>query len=381
MSLGVCMLISRFYPYLGGAEQHALRLSQTLRKKGINVFVVTENFGNLEKIADIEGLKIYRLFSFGKGKFSSLVFMVSSLFFLIRKRKAYEIIHVHLASSPAIAAVILKKLFNKKVVVKLGGGKNIGDIDSSLKTFIGRVKLNILKKNVDKFIAISQEIKQSMLDNSFQEDKIVEIPNGVETDKFSPLNESDRLIKREALNLTDKFVLVFAGRLEKEKNLALFIEAFKKTLQTCSQLYLILIGEGSELNSLTNKIQKLNIAQNVRFLGKIFDVTDFLKISDAFVLPSLSEGMPNALLEAMSCQLTVLASAVGGIKEVIRNNQEGVLFEPDNIEQMSQAILHAVNNRGWSKQLALRARERVVRDYSLLAVSEKYLQLYHTIFK
>lgn len=174
-------------------------------------------------------------------------------------------------------------------------------------------------------------------------------------------------------------LLVYVGRLEPEKNLSAFITAFSQAVKSCPALHFLVIGSGSEENHLKQLTTRLALEQQVTFLGHVKDTAVILPQADVFVLPSVSEGMPNALLEAMSCGLAVLASAVGGIKDLIQDGQTGLLFAPQNIAQMRAAIVRIAGDQGLMKQLGENARLMIEQNQALDKVTSQYQQLYRDL--
>ncbi|MFH1784726.1 MAG: glycosyltransferase family 4 protein [bacterium] len=379
MKFRICMIIARFHPYIGGTELQALRLSQALMAKGASVFVVTQRLKKLKKFEEINGLKIYRLFTFGKGIFASFVFMFSSFIFFLKKAKKYDIIHAHLASSHAITAVIAAKLFNKKVVLKLGGAGPTGDIGTGTASIIGKYKLKFIRNRVNAFIVPSSEIKDELIANHFPESKIYHIANGVNTDLFSPVNLEEKHMLRMQLRLPGKYLVVYAGRIEPGKGVGILLESWGSIVQRFPEAHLLILGEGSLKDGLIRELSNKSYKQQVYFLDNVQAVSKYLQASDIFVLPSLAEGLSNALLEAMSCGLAIITTKIGGIEDIIIDNENGILFAPDDIDSLSQKILFLFDNPERAANLGITARLTVERNYSLSEISQRYLQLYNRI--
>lgn len=375
----VAMVLARFYPVLGGTEKQALLLAEKLQQDSTGLCIITARLKDQKAHELVKNIRVYRTFSYFPGPVGSLLFMFSALFLLLKKRNEYEIIHAHLASSPAITAVIAGWLLRKKVIVKLGGGKNIGDIDTSQRTWFGRLKLRVLKKGVDRFITTTREMKAQLDASGLEQAKIAEIPNGVDFDKYTPVNAAEKTQWKASRQLSGCLLLVYAGRLEPEKNLSSFITAFSQVTGKFPELHFMIIGSGSEEAPLKRLVARLDLGQKVTFLGQVEEVASILPMADVFVLPSVSEGLPNALLEAMSCGLAVLASAVGGIKDLIRPGHTGLLFAPQDIFQMTEAIIRIAADRSLSARLGKNARLLIEQNHALAKVTCQYQQLYREL--
>jgi glycosyltransferase involved in cell wall biosynthesis len=375
------MLTAHFPPHIGGAEIQARSLAAALRAKGIDVFVLTQHFRNLKKRETIDGICIRRLFVFGGGRLRSLVFMLSAFLFLLKKKKQYHIIHVHLASSPALTAVIARQILRKKVMVKFAGAGKTGDIASAQKTFIGKLKLKILRKYTDFFVCPSQEIQKELIDYKFPSTKIVTIPNGVDTKKFSPVGETVRKKIKESLTLPWDKLVTFAGRLEPGKGLEILLPAWQKVVTAYPDVHLLLLGEGSTGELLREKVSELGIERETSFPGAVQNVNEYLRASDIFILPSAAEGLSNALLEAMACGAPVIATHIGGTEEVIRDGVNGLLVEPENPEDLARAILTLLKDKAHARRLGRNARKTIETGYSLDRISQRYIQLYSQLMK
>ncbi|HCJ66688.1 MAG TPA: hypothetical protein DHV62_05005 [Elusimicrobia bacterium] len=379
---GICMLLARFYPRVGGTEQQALYLAKELVNKGHRVFVCTQRFSTkLKKFELIGEVPVHRLFSLGRGRIASLSFMFCSIMFLVKKRNHYQIIHVHLASSPAITAVILGKLLQKKVIVKFGASREFGDIHTSEQRFIGKLKLEILKKYADCFIAPSKEIKEEMIQFGFSVKKVFTIPNGVDIHKFFPVTPERKSTIREKLELKYPRIVTFVGRLTKQKGLDFLIRGWRKICTNTFEIHLLLIGDGEERNNIENLIAQLKIQNMVHLLGNRHNIVDLLQASDIFILPSLAEGLSNALLEAMSCSLPVIATNIGGTAEIIENRTNGVLIELNSINQLYEGIIALTTNPELSSTLGRNARNTVKENYSIEKITQSYISLYEKVCK
>jgi len=381
MKPSICMLIAYFYPRIGGAEIQAQRVAKNLRVKGIDVFVLTQHFKGLKRRENIEEVPVYRLFTFGRGKFRSLIFMLSTFLFLVRKRRQYQIIHAHLASSPAIVAVIAGRILRKKVIIKFAGAGKTGDIGTARETFVGKLKLKFLRKYTDCFVCPSEEVKRELIEYKFPEERIKKIPNGVDIKKFSPVNGNIKEKIKQSLNLSYNKVVTFTGRLVLGKGLEILLSTWKKIISLFPDSHLLILGKGSLKDTLQNMTNELKIKEYVTFKGEVKNIDQYLKASDVFILPSLAEGLSNALLEAMACGLPVVATNIGGTKEVIKNGMNGILVEPKNSEQLAQAVLSLIRDEKRAQRLGRNAQKTVKESYSLDRISKKYTQIYSQLLK
>ncbi len=373
----ICMLTARFYPFLGGTEQQVAYLSKKLIETQSNVFILTQRYPtNLPKIETKDGFYIIRLLTLFNGFLGSLIFMISTFFWLIVNSTKYDIIHAHLASSPAIAAVILGKLFKKIIIIKFAGARKTGDIGTSLQRPFGSLKLKFFKSFGTNFVCPSNEVYDEMVTHNFDKNKITIIPNGVDTTKFCPVNEKEKKVLRTKLNLNDGVLFIYTGRLQSGKGLDILIKSWSNIVKQNNKLYLLLVGDGILITELTNLHNSLNLQNSIIFTGKVDNVHEFLQASDVFVSATTGEGMSNALLEAMSCGLASIITNIPANLTVFGNTKSWLLFAPNNITELSNNIQSLANNSEQIKQFGNSARKRVLDNFNLDIVTKKYVSYY-----
>ncbi|MEW6556532.1 MAG: glycosyltransferase family 4 protein [Elusimicrobiota bacterium] len=373
MKLKICMLLERFYPVVGGTELQAQRLAVALINSGNDVFVLTTRLSGFLKFEVIDGLSIYRSFSRGKGTISSLFFLFSSFLFLLKNRQKYDIIQVYLASSHAFPAIIIKKLLGKKIILKFGGARKTGDIETSTAKPCGKLKLKIISQNFDAFVVPSKEVYQEVVSAGFPEKKISIIANGVDTSRFQPVSDNEKIRLRKLFNFpSEKLICVYTGRIEKGKGLEILLEVWKKIPE---KIMLLIIGEGL----LLDELKKAFPQKNIHFFGFQKNVADFLAVSNLFVLPSFGEGLSNALLEAMSSGLIILANNIPANAEVITDNHNGLLIDFRDINKAGSTISAISTNINSYLKLGIHARQTVIEKFSLPYIAKKYFQLYKKV--
>ncbi len=232
----------------------------------------------------------------------------------------------------------------------------------------------------DNIVAVSQNVREKILENKIPAKKVSLIANGLDISRFSyPI---DREGARESLAIPrDGLVVGSVGRLSIEKGQRFLIEAAKPLMKEYPELQVIFVGDGPLKNELVQFSRRLGIGENVRFLGKVYNIPLILSLLDVFVLPSLSEGLPMALLEAMAAKVPVIASNVGDIPQVIRDRREGLLVEPKNAGQLTDALSALLSGEAKRSEFARRAFEKVSREYSMQQMAEKYLRMFDSSSK
>ncbi len=375
---GVMMLVNEFPPVaVGGAEKQAERLSVYLAQRGFSVGVITRRFANLSAYEMLDGVKIFRPAAFGFGKLKTIAFIFGALIILWQQRKNYSVLHAHLAFGPALAALIAARWFGKRVIVKFGAGGKFGDIQTSQAALRGRLRLAALRRWADAIVVLDDEMYAEALAAGFDARRIRKMNNGINVESFAPLQSRDEAKKRFELN--DKIVIVFIGRLAPQKSLPVLLNALARALPSCPSLHLVLVGDGIQRGELESLAQTLKIESRVAFTGNQSNVIPYLHAADIFALPSLSEGISNALLEAMSAQLTCLVSEVGGNAEVLDHGNCGVLLPVGDADAWRDALVHFGNSPEARARFEQAAHQRVLDVYDFRVVGAAYEKLYQEL--
>lgn len=233
----------------------------------------------------------------------------------------------------------------------------------------------------DYFTTISDKLKNYFTDELHINEQFIHvIPNGVDTDLFVP--DTGRLKLAEYLPQKYKGkALIHVGRLNEAKDHLTLLRTMKLLVQEGHKIYLVLIGDGELRKTIEAEIIHLGLTGNVRLLGSMANIHELLPGGDIFILSSKREGLPLAILEAMSCGLPVVATNVGAISEIVDNNVNGVLVPAGNQALLAKKIAYLLENPQWTKSLARAGRETVKKSYGLKKMAESYAQLYRNIIQ
>ena len=194
--------------------------------------------------------------------------------------------------------------------------------------------------------------------------------NGIDTDDFR--RRPERLAEVREAGL----VVGTVGVLRPEKNLAHLIQAFQRVGEGNARMKLLIVGSGPEEESLRALAARLGVAAQCSFLPATADVTAALSSIDIFVHPSLSEGLPNAVMEAMACGCTVLASRVGGCPELIEDGVQGMLFMPGDLDSLAGALRVAVSQPELRCRMAAAAVTRIRERFSIATAARRMERIY-----
>ena len=208
--------------------------------------------------------------------------------------------------------------------------------------------------------------------------EITVIPNGVDVDRFA-IPRDTRAATRDRLGIPpDAFLMGVVARLAPEKGQHVLIRSFPAIVAAVPHAWLLLVGEGSETDALRAQVRALpsRARGRVVFGGPRRDVASVVAALDLAVVPSLREAQGLAVLEAMAAGRPVIASAVGGIPETIRNGIEGVLVPPDQPVALEMAIARLAHHHRLRRRLALAGHRRVVQEFSAAASVRKVESVY-----
>ena len=364
----VAMIILEYYPLVGGAQRQLQQLIPELQEAGVKVTVLTRGRRGLPNREIVDGAEVVRLKAWPPKPVASLQFTFLCLHWIGKNRP--DIIHAYSFLSPLTVGVIAKRLWQIPLIVKVLRGGKLGDPQRLQRRRFARQRLQQYRQHTDLFIEISNEIHVELDGLNIPPASRRFLPNGVDTKRFAPVNDKKRL--RIELGLPEGGPLViYTGRLVAEKRLDQLVALWPSLPSKC---HLILLGDGPELDSL-----EARAAKNVHFLGRKSDVLPYLQAADIFVLPSATEGLSNALLEAMSVGLPVVATEVGGALDVIEDGVSGLLVKPDMPNQLQEALSTLLENSDLRAQLGNKARATMIERYSLNQIASAYLEIYRSL--
>lgn len=382
-TLRAAFVSASFYPYIGGAEVLCQELAVMLAQKNTDVTVYTRRLmPSHAKTEIINGVEINRLFNAGAGAFNSLTFFVSLFCKLITDRKKYQIIHAHLGGSPALAAALAGRLLKKRVIITIGGGRGVGEIAGSKKTFLGKLKLWLLPKLRPVLVIVAKDILAEFEGTNLAKLKTVLIYNGIDANKFSPPSPSEKQLNKLNLGFDGKFIFVFVGRLVNIKRVPELVAAFARTCQMLNTVnaHLLIVGSGEEEAEIKNTVKTFSIQNQVHMIGYADTASNetlkYYRAADAFILPSASEGLSVSMLEAMACGLAAVVTKNGGAGEAITNGVNGILVDPFNEHEIINAIKALVTTPGLAQTLGDNARAQIMQNFALDKVADTYIKLY-----
>ena len=333
----LCILNGSFYPKVGGGEIHAKLLAENLIEQNINLFVLTRKYKKDLKSYEILGrIPVFRVLPTGFVRWGKYLWLFPASVRLFKMRKRYDIIYVSGLRLSGLFGVIISMILKKKCILRsescgeLSGEFIWGSISYKRKSILGifiQICIflrNAILKKANCFVSISKAICDEYLRCDIDPKKIVLIPNGIDTNKFRPVDEIKKKTIRKKLGLPYENIFAYTGKLNKGKGLELLLRTWGKIIHKNNNAHLVLVGGGDNQflsceHDLKSYVDKNNLNKFVIFTGYVNDVQNYLQASDFFVFPSESEAHPLSLLEALSCGLPAIATEAGGITDIITN--------------------------------------------------------------
>ncbi|MEM2780974.1 MAG: glycosyltransferase family 4 protein [Candidatus Bathyarchaeia archaeon] len=365
----VLMVSPCYYPIKGGTETVVRNLTIALNKNGIKTDVMTFNVDQKRKpkwrgkTEKVDGISVYRVpalnwtWKLHSYRITAGVNFIPGRFVNILKN--YDIIHFH---EFELSFPFFSSFIKKPKILHLHG------INSS---FLKRHHISrfLLKHLAQIYISISKQMMKELISLGIPESKIIYVPNGVDTNFFRPGRHKE------------KNLLLYVGRISELKGLHILIRALKYVEKN---VHLVIIGppdwNSNYYQNLLSLIENENKKgkHKIEYLGAMEqnEIKKWYQKASLLVLPSFAEGFPMTILEALSCKTPVIATPVGGVPEIIKNHETGILVPPGNSIQLAKAIDYLLENEDVRSKISCEGRKLVEEKYSLNIACKKLCSIY-----
>jgi len=236
------------------------------------------------------------------------------------------------------------------------------------KTCVHRAIDRWLARRSDMIVANAQAVREFCIREGIAPEKVCVIPNGIDVGRFGAAR--DEALRRSWGARADSFVIGTVARLSEQKGIDVLIEAFARVASTEERARLVIVGEGEHEAKLRGQAAATGFGERIGFVGFERDVPKALASFDCFVLASRWEGLPNAVMEAMAARCPVVATDVGGTRELVRTRQTGLLVPAEDAAQLADAIREIMQHPGLAASVATNARKLVESEYSVRRMVE-----------
>lgn len=393
----VVIVTQFFVPSLGGSESQIVLLASRMVRRGVPIHVIARKLKGRPNNDLIEGVTVSRVFNTAPGTsdfsrssllsmlLASLTFGLAAVWQLVLQRRHWSVVHWNGSSLPTALGAPVVRILGGRSIAHVSGlaGFELG----SLRHRFGPLALltRPLFAMVDTFRSSGRIISEALTSEGVAPARIIEIPNAVDSERFRPAPDDERRRLREQLGLPlERPVVTFCGRLNVGKNVSALIDAMaqlrRRSSDDATTPMLLVVGDGPEREALREQASKAGLDTDVRcWPGRVDDPAAWLRASDVFAFPSLSEGSPNAVIEAMACGLPVITTAVGTLEDLLNHQENAVLIPEASAAQFSQAIGALLQSPAEAQRLGAAARESVLQHHSPEEVVDRYLALYEQL--
>ena len=413
----ILIAIATFHPIVGGAERQALAQGRSLCQRGLKATILTFRLSRSWAARDtMDGVPVIRIAGLFLGRREKLPRVFQKLLYFVamfmmgwvvwRYRHCYDVLHVYqlnllalptalacyLSGKPMIVAVRCADAGNRTrtrsrlqpiadspevnpaVLMVDGDARFQGDLKDLER--LGRpVKLftrRLLEHIHAVVIILSSRMRDYLASHEFALPDTRLIPNGVDLTRFTPTR---RDTSRDVRSQT----VICAARLSYQKGIDVLLLAWTLVCKEFPQARLIIAGTGPIQNQLTYLAQALGIEKSVEFVGLQSDAASLWHKAGIATLPSRWEGMPNVVLEAMACGIPCIATRVSGSEDIIEHGVNGLLVEPEDYQELAQALILLLRDPELARKYGEAARETVEQNYSLEFFTDIYLELYRQL--
>lgn len=368
--LRILFVIDSVFPGLGGAESQAVKLAQALKARNIGVEYVAprvEKSGYSEP--ELDGVPI-TFIDYPHIKFlGSVVLMLKFAAFLIKRRGAYDCMHIHVTRLLAATAGVVRPYSKIPIVTKISGFFEFegGVLDQRKRFHPLNALMRLAMRNVDYVQTISEETQKKLVDAGFRDDQIALIPNGIDTTAPPrPMPDSD------------VFTVGYCGRLREVKGVHILVDGYAKcrAQHPDKVMRLILAGSGTEEKNLRAQVEQLGITNEVEFLGAIADTASFYATLDLYVQPSFAEGLPNAVIEAMHAARGVVATDIGGNQDLIKEGVSGHLFPAGDSDKLAEILSKCYSDEPDNIRMGKNGRTVIEAKFGMDSVIDQLVGVY-----
>ena len=362
------ILLALNHAEIAGTEQHVLKLARHINKNLLDVSVVCFSEGPLIEILKKQNIKVWALKR--KKKFDFLV--ARKLFRLIKENK-FDLVHSHSGPFACIIGSIAKVPY--AIETRHGLSFNFDDMeDLGLFNFlINRLKAAL----VDLTLTVAKTDK-TLLNTKFGVplQKMRTVPNGVDIKELQHQITNSQILKQNLKIDSNYNIVGTVARFTEQKGLTYLVRSIKHIKEKVPNTKFLIVGDGPLRDYLMDLAKELAVFQDIVFTGYQDNAISFMSIFDIFVLPSLGEGMPYTILEAMALKLPVVTTDVFGNRETVLNGKTGFLVPPRDSSALSAAIIELLMNRGTALQMGKNGFYRVNEFFSARKTTEKIEQVY-----
>lgn len=365
------LLTPQYPPTLGGAELQAQGLARALDSRGVKVTILTQSIPGEALSEQAAGIHIVRaLAGVRLGPLWGLTYMLSSQRWLRKLAKDWDVVQNQQVGLHSWVSVRVARQLRRPAVLRFACSGQGGDLAVLQARQFGSLLIRGLR-DADGFVALTSEGASEIARYALPAARVVTIPNGVDAGRFTALSWPD-------VKDSDPIRLLFVGRLAHQKGLDVLLGALAK-LRDRLAFTLRVVGTGDELDRLRKQVHVAGLDGRVEFRGSSARVIEEYAWCEVLVVPSRFEGMPNVVLEALSCGRPVLGTSVGGVADLVEPGVNGWLVPVEDRDALAEGIAQISMQRQLLRAGGIAGRRVVEQRYSLEAAASGYMKLYERL--
>lgn len=362
-----------FLPHVGGVERYVYNLSKNLTDKGHEINILTSNIPKNEGVEVIDGITIKRLDCIGEPLRNPLLLSIS-----LHKNyfNNYDIINIHnIYAFSTFACLLTNQYLINPIILTHHGRLIFGEYyrDLFVKGY-EKIFFRSLLNNTDFAVTLSESDAKFLSIYGKKRDEISIIPNGIEISNFTQYENIEIFNFLKKYHLIDKKIILFVGDVSKRKGIFYLIEAFNSLQKNpiSKNVILLIVGIGEDLVEAKKLVNQLNLNSRIIFTGKLKfkELIQAYKSSTMYVLPSLSEGLPTTILEALFFDLPIVATDIPGIKDHF--SSYALLVPPRNEKELCNSIIKILEG----DYSLSRGKNLIFKKYNWEKISSEYENLY-----
>jgi N-acetyl-alpha-D-glucosaminyl L-malate synthase BshA len=359
------------YPTYGGSGVVATELGKELASRGNDVHFISYALPIRLTMTDRVYFHEVEVLAYPLFEYPPYDLVLATKMAEVMTRFDLDILHVHYAIPHSISAYLAKMMLGERVVpfVTTLHGTDVTLVGND-RSYLPITRFGI--EQSDAVTAVSEYLKERTVQEFQIERKIEVIPNFVDCNVYGPA--VDRALRRK-FAADDEGILIHISNFRPGKRVQDVVGIFARVREN-RKARLLMVGDGPDRPKAEWLAHTHGIANDVLFVGKQNDMIQYLAVSDILLLPSELESFGLVALEAMACEVPVIATRIGGIPEVVRHGIDGFLYDIGDIESMAAGCLSILNNTQLREQLGHAARERATREFCASKIVLQYEDLY-----
>ncbi len=351
---------------IGGLQQVVVNICRTIDREKFDISVLClRTLGEFVPEIERMGIPVHYLPQLvGRTDYFSFLKVADIL-----RREKIDVIHTH-NTQPLLDGTTGALLSGVHTVVHTDHARDFPD------KFRYMLAEHIMSYFVYKMVGVSEHTSENLICyEKISSKKVLTIENGIDGSRFEV--KIDPAYMRKELGIRDHGPIIGLGvRLAQQKGITYLLQAMPEIIRNYSDITLVVVGQGKAQDQLEEEVVRLGIADHVLFPGARLDIPELLQLFDLYVLPSLWEGMPMVLLEAMAAGCPIVATEVGGVAKVVDHGVNGLLVPPQNVEQLAAAVNKVLGDKQLQKQFSQQGRRKFERNFSADIMTRQYEKLY-----